>query len=568
MLTDQKLQTFKNFIHESSNDEIIWMSGYLAGIAEKNNAAPPVPTGIILPSEKLVISVLYGTETGNSKKIASKLTAVLKSKQHKVTLKGLDQYNAENLKKEGLVFIIMSTHGDGEPPAAARKFYDHLKAKQHDYSSLQYAVLALGDSSYPLFCKAGEDVDALLQQYGAAPILPLEKSDLDIYAVSDAWVNNVVNNLPTAANALLPKQQPKQPLKNGKQFFTGVIKTQINLNDKGSSKETWHIEINTDEPVYYLPGDALGIIPPNDDEDVLEIMQLLGASKQRKVEYKDETISIFDLFKTRLNILHLPLRIVEKYAKLVQSELPAVRLDFKNLLALYPFKKDVPFDDLISLLEPITPRLYSISSSPYAHGNDEIHITVSRDKFFVNEKTKYGFCSSHLAGLNAGDEIIFYINSNERFHLPETDKDIIMIGPGTGVAPFRSFIAHRDDEGAAGRSWLFFGEQHFATDFFYQTEWLAWLETGSLTRINTAFSRDQPEKIYVQHRMQQQAKELFEWIDNGASVFVCGNRDRMSKDVEATLISIISAEGKLDRREAEDYLNRLDEEGRYVKDVY
>lgn len=254
--------------------------------------------------------------------------------------------------------------------------------------------------------------------------------------------------------------------------------------------------------------------------------------------------------------------------KLVQSELPAVRLDLKNLLALYPFNKDVSLDDFIAILEPITPRLYSISSSPYAHGNNDIHITVGRDKFIVNEKTKYGFCSSHLAGLNIGDEIIFYINSNERFHLPETDKDIIMIGPGTGIAPFCSFIAHRDDEGATGRNWLFFGDQHFATDFLYQSELLAWFDTGSLTRINTAFSRDQQEKIYVQHRMQQQAKELFQWIENGAYVFVCGNRDTMSKDVEATLIEIISTEGRLDKREAETYLSGLEEESRYVKDVY
>ncbi|MBS1745091.1 MAG: flavodoxin domain-containing protein [Bacteroidetes bacterium] len=569
MLTDQKLQSLKDIIRESSKDELIWMSGYLAGVSEKNGAAtPPVQTGIELPAEKLVISVLYGTETGNAKKIATKLSSVLKNNQHKVTLKGLDQFNVDNLKKGGLVFIIMSTHGDGDPPAAAKKFYDHLKEKQHDYSNLQYAVLALGDSSYPLFCKAGEDVDALLLQHGASQILPLEKSDLDIYAVSDAWISNVVSNLPTAANALLPKQQPKQAVKNGKHFYKGIIKTHINLNDIGSSKETWHIEINTDESIYYLPGDALGIIPSNDDEVVLEIIRLLGTAKQRKVEYKDEILSIFDLFKTRLNILHLPLRIVEKYAKLIQSELPSVRLDLKNLLALYPFNKDVSLDDFIAILEPITPRLYSISSSPYAHGNNDIHITVGRNKFIVNEKTKFGFCSSHLTGLNIGDEITFYINSNERFHLPETDKDIIMIGPGTGIAPFRSFIAHRDDEGASGRSWLFFGDQQFATDFLYQSELLAWFDTGSLTRINTAFSRDQQEKIYVQHRMQQQARELFQWIENGAYVFVCGNRDTMSKDVEATLIEIISAEGRLDKREAETYLSGLEEEGRYVKDVY
>jgi len=569
MLTDQKLQSLKNIILESSKDELIWMSGYLAGVSEKNitSSAPPVANEIALPTEKLTITVLYGTETGNSKKIASKLASVLKGKQHKVTLKGLDQYNADNLKKESLAFIVISTHGDGEPPAAAKKFYDVLHTKQHDLSNLKYAVLALGDSSYPLFCKAGEDVDAKLKAFGATQVLPLEKSDLDIYAVSDAWINNVINNLPTAANALLPKPQNRQA-KNGKRFYKGVVKTHINLNDKGSLKETFHIEIGTDEAIYYLPGDALGIVPPNVDEDVSEIINLLGAKKHQKIDYKDETLTLFDLLKTKLNILYMPLRIVEKYAKLIQSELPAVRLDLKNILALYPFNKDVSLEDFIAILEPITPRLYSISSSPYAHGNNEIHITVARNTFSVNDKTKYGFCSSHFAGLNDGDEVTFYINSNERFHLPDTNKDIIMIGPGTGIAPFRSFIAHRDDEGAPGKNWLFFGDQHFATDFLYQSELLAWFDTGSLTRINTAFSRDQKEKLYVQHRMQQQAKDLFKWIDSGAYVYICGCKNTMAKDVEETLINIISEEGKLDRKEAEDYLSRLEEEGRYAKDVY
>jgi len=406
-----------------------------------------------------------------------------------------------------------------------------------------------------------------LKEFGATRILPIEKSDLDIYAVSDAWINNVVNNLPTASNALLPKPQNKQA-KNGKRFYRGVVKTHINLNDKGSLKETWHIEIGTDEPIYYLPGDALGIVPPNADEDVIEIIRLLGANQKQTIDYKGETISLFELFKTRLNILYLPLRIVEKYAKLIQSELPSVRLDLKNILALYPFNKDVSLENFFAILEPITPRLYSISSSPYAHGNNEIHITVGRNKFSVNDKTKYGFCSSHFAALNDGDEVTFYINSNERFHLPAPEKDIIMIGPGTGIAPFRSFIFHRDDEGAPGRNWLFFGDQHFHSDFLYQSEMLSFFETGSLTKINTAFSRDQKEKLYVQHRMLQQSKELFKWIESGAHIYICGCKNTMAKDVETTLIEIISSEKNINTEEAATYLNELEEEGRYAKDVY
>ncbi|MFT4154892.1 sulfite reductase flavoprotein subunit alpha [Parafilimonas sp.] len=571
MLTEQKLKSFKTFIQDSSRDEIIWMSGFLAGISEKTAVAapPPAEAAAAASTEKLVVSVLYGTETGNSKKIATKLASVLKNKQHKVTLKALDQYNTNNLEKETVLYVITSTHGDGEPPAAAKKFYDYLHAKQHSLPNLKFAVLALGDSSYPLFCKAGEDIDAKLKEAGALQLLPLEKSDLDFYPVSEAWISNVVNNLPTAENATAAKPlQPVEASKNTKRFYRGEVRTHINLNDRGSSKETWHIEISTNESIYYLPGDSLGIIPPNADEEVHEIVRLLNADKKQQVIYRNETFTLFNLFKTKLNILYLPLRIIDKYAKLIQAEVPAARLDLINLLSLYPLTGNVALENFIAILEPITPRLYSISSSPYAHGNNEIHITVGRDKFSADGKVKYGFCSSHFAGLNYGDEVIFYINSNDNFRLPQQEKDIIMIGPGTGIAPFRSFISHRDDEGAPGRNWLFFGDQHFASDFLYQSELLSFFDTGSLTRLNTAFSRDQKEKVYVQHRMLQQSKELYSWIKGGAHVYVCGCKSTMAKDVEAALIEIISREANIDTKAATAYLSRLEDDGRYAKDVY
>ena len=317
-----------------------------------------------------------------------------------------------------------------------------------------------------------------------------------------------------------------------------------------------------------MPGDSLGIVPPNSDEDVNEIISLLGAYKNQTIKYKEETLTLFELFKYKFNILHLPLRIVEKYASLIKTELPSVRLDLKNILSLYPLPAEVAIDNLIAILEPITPRLYSISSSPSAHGNNEIHITVSRNTFSVNEKTKYGFCSSHFAGLNEGNEVRFYIHPNDNFRLPAAEKDIIMVGPGTGIAPFRSFLFHRDNEGAPGRNWLFFGDQHFATDFLYQSELLSLFDIGSLTKINTAFSRDQKEKLYVQHRMQQQSKELFEWLENGAHVYICGCKDPMAKDVETTLLNIIRKEGNIDEAAAMEYLEKLEEEGRFAMDVY
>ena len=568
MLTEQKFQSFKEVIKESSRDEIIWMSGFLAGLSEKNitDVAPPALNNAA--TEKLVISVLYGTETGNTKKISSKLATALKSKQHKVTITALDQYAVANLEKENLVFIIMSTHGDGEPPLAAKKFYDYLQNSKNNFKNLKYAVLALGDTSYPLFCKAGEDVDARLKELGAKQVLPIEKLDTDFYAPSEVWINNVLNNLSALSAGTPLSNQPKQPIKHVKAFYKGKIKTHINLNDKGSSKETFHIEIASDDGIYYLPGDSLGIVPPNKDEDVNEILSLISANKNQTIQYKNETYTLFDLFKFKLNILYLPLRIVEKYAALAKTELPLIRLDLKNILSLYPSQENISVEQLIGILEPITPRLYSISSSPSAHGNNEVHITVGRNKFSVNEKIKFGFCSNHFAGLNEGDEVNFYINPNDNFRLPDHSVDVIMIGPGTGIAPFRSFIFHRDTEGAPGRNWLFFGDQHFSTDFLYQSELLSFFDTGSLTKINTAFSRDQKEKLYVQHRMLQQSKELFAWLDAGAHLYICGCKNTMAKDVEAALINIISKEKNIDENEAAEYLNKIEEEGRYAKDVY
>ena len=569
MLTEQKLQSFKNIVEESSRDEIIWMSGYLAGLSDKKliSNAPPAIAETVTAQEKLTISVLYGTETGNSKKISSKLAAALKSKQHKVTITALDQYNIANLEKESLVFFIMSTHGDGEPPLAAKKFYDALHNKKYNVGNLKYAVLALGDSSYPLFCKAGEDIDARLQVLDAQQILPLEKADADFYAASEVWISNVLDNLPTGTKAK-PAIAPKQNTKAGKHFYKGVVTKHVNLNDKGSGKETWHIEINSNEGIYYLPGDSLGIVPVNTDDDVYEILSLLSVERAQTIKYKNEDVTLFNLLKYKLSIRYLPLRIVEKYAALTENELPSVRLDLKNILSLYPITEKVSLDNLIAILEPITPRLYSISSSPSAHGNNEVHITVSRNKFLVNEKVKYGFCSSHFAGFDEGDEVSFYINTNNNFRLPQHDKDIIMIGPGTGIAPFRSFLFHRDNEGAAGRNWLFFGDQHFASDFLYQSELLSFFDTGSLTKINTAFSRDQKEKLYVQHRMLQQSKELFAWIESGAHIYICGCKSTMAKDVEKALIEIIGKEKNIDKAAAEEYLNALEDEGRFAKDVY
>ncbi|MEJ7681776.1 MAG: hypothetical protein WKG06_28810 [Segetibacter sp.] len=258
---------------------------------------------------------------------------------------------------------------------------------------------------------------------------------------------------------------------------------------------------------------------------------------------------------------------MSKYATLVGQDIPSTKIALLDLLKIYPLKDNSQFGELIEILEPIAPRLYSISSSQEAHSG-EVHITVARDKFHVNDEWKCGLCSDYLSQLPVESNIEFYIHKNNQFRLPADDKDIIMIGPGTGIAPFRSFLAQRDAIGASGRNWLFFGDQHFVTDFLYQTELQNWKETGTLTKINLAFSRDQKEKVYVQHKMLQNGEEFYNWINNGASIYVCGAKEPMSADVEDTLMQIVEKFGNKTIEEAVQFVEQLKEDGRYLKDVY
>jgi sulfite reductase (NADPH) flavoprotein alpha-component len=461
----------------------------------------------------------------------------------------------------------VSTHGDGEPPAAAKKFFDHIHANGFKLEKMNYGVLALGDTSYPLFCKAGEQIDLQLNKMGAQRLVPLQKCDTDFEADAEAWFDQVLKQLTTQSASAVPSVVTNVVKKStGKKIYTGTVLASVNLNDTGSNKETYHIEIEADG-VEYLPGDALGIVPENSQQKVEAIIKLLEIDAGRKYSFRNEEYTAFDLLKKKLEIVYLPERVVNAYASLVNQDIPSTRISLLDLLKIYPLKNSDQFEQLVGILEPIAPRLYSISSSPEAH-NGEVHITVAKDKFKVNDELKYGLCSNYLSQFEVGNEIQFYIHRNSQFRLPADDKDVIMIGPGTGIAPFRSFIAHRDATGANGKNWLFFGDQHFVTDFLYQTEIQNWVETGSLSKIDLAFSRDQEEKIYVQHKLKKKGREVYDWLQSGATVYVCGTKDPMSVDVENALAEIIQTHGNKKETEALELINELKSEGRYLKDVY
>ena len=567
MLAEHRLKVFQDLVTKSSREELIWMNGFLAGIVSAE-AGDPAATMPVVPISAIAvnkISILYGTETGNSKKVATEFAAQAKKNGVTVKLTSLDQYRLNDLAKEEYAFFVISTQGDGEPPLTAKKFYDHIYQQPVALDKMKYSVLALGDTSYPLFCKAGEDVDAQLTKLGAKCVVPLQKCDTDYAEDAAVWFSQIMKSLSSGGGSASPAPVAK-PSK-GKKNYTGTILTNLNLNDRDSNKQTHHIEIGVDGGLHYEPGDSIGFIPRNKKEIIEAILAVTGADGDATIEFRKEKYTIAAALASKLNIIHLPERVVKQYAAIVQQEIPDTRIDLLDLLRIYPVKDAAQFGEVLKVLEPMAPRLYSVSSSPEAHSG-EVHITVARDKFNVNDEIKYGLCSDYLSQLGVDTTVEFYVHKNSQFKLPAPDKDVIMIGPGTGIAPFRSFIAERDAVGAAGRNWLFFGDQRFTSDFLYQTEIQNWADTGVLTRVNLAFSRDQKSKLYVQHRMLEQAAALWNWVEEGSYIYICGAKAPMSTDVENTLLQIIERYGGKSVAEAQAYLDKLREEGRYLLDVY
>ena len=565
MLVENKLKILHDLINNSSREELVWMNGYLNGIVHEKTPKQEDLIGAATGVNK--ITIVYGTETGNSKRLATEFAGKAKKKSIHAKVIGMDQYRLTDLSKEEYLLAVISTQGEGEPPVAAKKFYEHIHLNGFKLDNLKYSVLALGDTSYPLFCKTGEDVDVQLNKLGGSRIAPLQKCDVEYDEDANNWFNTVLSALSDKQTGVpVTTPVPLTAKKAGKQTYTGNVLTHINLNDRGSNKETFHIEIAA-EGLEYQCGDSIGIFPENDSQLVTDIIAKTNVDGNKSVVFKNEKITIYELLKRKINIIHLTERLVKQYAEATGHLIPAGRADLFDLVTNYPLKNAGRFEEILVGLNAISPRLYTIASSPAAH-EGEAHIIVAKDVYTVNGQIKIGLCSDYLGRIKEKAKQQFFVQPNKRFRLPAEDKDIIMIGPGTGIAAFRSFLSQRDATGATGRNWLFFGEQHFESDFLYQTEIQNWFETGVLTKVNLAFSRDQDEKIYVQHKMLELGAELYEWLHAGASFFVCGKKDPMSIDVENTLLQIIERHGKKTNEEAKKYLEQMEEEGRYEKDVY
>jgi sulfite reductase (NADPH) flavoprotein alpha-component len=568
MLATHKMKTLEALVRDSSEAELIWINGYLSGlVAEK--VRPDSATNGQQTTRVKKATICYGTETGNAKKLALELTRLAKQSGISVACKGLDQYRFEDLAAERDFFVIVSTQGEGEPPEPAKLFFQRLYAESPDLSGMRFSVLALGDTAYPLFCKAGEDLDARLAALGAQREMPVQKCDVDYEAPAQDWFKSVVG-LYAGQEAAAQQAAPlpiAQKAHKGKRYYDGIISAHINLNDRGSRKETWHIELRSEEVIDYAPGDAIAIVPENREEVVEAILASAGVAGDALFDTPKGQLNARVALTTQLNICFLLGATIRKYAALTGHDIPDTRMDLLDLLRIYPLKSPDQFGGLLALLSPIAPRLYSVASSPRQYPK-EVHLTVGKHRFMSEETERVGLCSRFLGDLPVGTAIRFYVHHNRAFKLPEDDRDIIMIGPGTGVAPFRGFVQDRDESGASGKNWFFFGEQHFRTDFLYQAEWQQYLQTGALHTLTLAFSRDQPERRYVQHRIQESAAEFFAWVQRGASIFISGTKDPMSRDVEQAIVGVISQQGRMTEADASAYLAQMKKDNRYQKDVY
>ncbi|KIL36054.1 sulfite reductase [NADPH] flavoprotein alpha-component [Cohnella kolymensis] len=576
----------------------MWLSGYLAALPgtampAASGAAPASASAGNVIAASNEVTVLFGSQTGNCHGLAKKVAKKLEQQGVHVTLSSMADFKPNGLKKVQNLLLLVSTHGEGEPPDNAIAFYEFLHSKRApQLDDLRYSVLALGDTSYEFFCQTGKDFDQRLEQLGGKRLAPRADCDVDFEEAASEWMNKVAETLTEAsaspANTSIVSATTESAAESEysrSNPFQAEVLENLNLNGRGSARETRHLEISLEgSNLQYEPGDSLGIYPENHPRLVDELIEAMGWTAEQLVTVKNgdqRTLREALLRNYEITVLTKPL--LEQASKLTtdsrlkellnpgrEKELRAYigGRDLLDLVQDYSLK-GVPADEFVSFLRKIPGRLYSIASSSKAFP-DEVHVTVRTVRYETHGRNRYGVCSSQLAErVQPGDTLPVYIQHNPNFKLPDNpDTPIIMIGPGTGVAPFRAFLGEREETGAQGKTWLFYGDQHFSTDFLYQVEWQRWLKDGVLTRMDVAFSRDTDHKVYVQHRMLEKSRDLYQWLQEGACVYVCGDENKMAHDVHAALADILEKEGGLSADEAAEYLSRMQQQKRYQRDVY
>lgn len=588
-LTPEQLAKLQSAIGEFSPHQLAWLSGYFWGMV---NQQPGTVAVTPAPAAAASVTVISASQTGNARRVAEQLRDDLTAAGLGVTLVNAGDYKFKQIAQEKLLLVVASTQGEGEPPEEAVALHKYLFSKKApQMAGTAFAVFGLGDTSYENFCQTGKDFDARLAELGGERLFDRADADVDFKSAAEAWRKQIVDVLKqrvpqaTAAQAQVSvagsvAQIVSSPYSK-ESPLTASLAVKQKITGRNSDKDVRHIEIDLGESgLSYQPGDALGVWYHNDPDLVEEIIDLIWRTGDETVTLNDQTMTLREALTERLELTQNTTVIVEKYAALSRDERLIGLLADKHQLQQYAQTTPLPdmirqapadldAEQLVALLRPLTPRLYSIASSQEEVGS-EVHITVGVVRYEIDGRARTGGASGYLADrLEEDGELRVFIEHNDNFRLPANPQTpVIMIGPGTGIAPFRAFIQQRAAEGAEGLNWLFFGNPHFTEDFLYQVEWQRFVKDGVLSRIDLAWSRDQKHKVYVQDKLREQGAEVWRWIEQGAHIYVCGDANRMAKDVEQALLELLAEHGGMDAEQADEFLSELRVERRYQRDVY
>ncbi|KAA0263449.1 NADPH-dependent assimilatory sulfite reductase flavoprotein subunit [Hafnia alvei] len=588
-LTPEQLAKLQSAIGEFSPHQLAWLSGYFWGMV---NQQPGTVAVTPAPAAAASITVISASQTGNARRVAEQLRDDLTAAGLGVTLVNAGDYKFKQIAQEKLLLVVASTQGEGEPPEEAVALHKYLFSKKApQMAGTAFAVFGLGDTSYENFCQTGKDFDARLAELGGERLFDRADADVDFKSAAEAWRKQIVDVLKQRVPQATAAQTQVSVAGSVAQIvsspyskespLTASLAVKQKITGRNSDKDVRHIEIDLGESgLSYQPGDALGVWYHNDPDLVEEIIGLIWRTGDETVTLNDQTMTLREALTERLELTQNTTVIVEKYAALSRDERLIELLADKHQLQQYAQTTPLPdmirqapadldADQLVALLRPLTPRLYSIASSQEEVGS-EVHITVGVVRYEVDGRARTGGASGYLADrLEEDGELRVFIEHNDNFRLPANPQTpVIMIGPGTGIAPFRAFIQQRAAEGAEGLNWLFFGNPHFTEDFLYQVEWQRFVKDGVLSRIDLAWSRDQKHKVYVQDKLREQGAEVWRWIEQGAHIYVCGDANRMAKDVEQALLELLAEHGGMDAEQADEFLSELRVERRYQRDVY
>ncbi len=597
IFSPEQTDLLKQFSSNLNHQQLLWLAGYYAGLSERNtDVVALTETDVALQTVVTTteITILYGSRTGNGEGLAKIAQKIATEQGYKATLKNMGEYKTRDLQNEKNLLVIVSTHGEGEPPFAAKELYEFIFGKRAPkLEGVNFAVLGLGDSSYFHFCKTGIDFDNQLEKLGAKRIHTRITLDVDFAETAEKHLLDALKafggsaDIKPIANAKFSmvagvKKTDVAPTVSKSNPYKAPVLDKVGLHGRGSDRQTIHIELSTDNnaALNYQPGDAAGIVPVNTQELINETLATTGLDAGQLVSINKKEIKLEEALYKNLELSKITVDVVKRYLETYPNDALAALttnadkfktyLDGRDIVDLFTdYPAQLSAENLVKILRPLQPRYYSISSSPKAFPG-EVHLTVGVVQYHHAGRDKKGACSNYLSDVLIDNETVpVFIEPNPGFRLPANDQTpIIMVGAGTGIAPYRAFVQHRELAENPGKSWLFFGNRNFESEFLYQTEWQDFLKTGALTKLDVAFSRDGDTKIYVQDKLWENGAEVFQWLEQGAHFYICGDMKNMARAVQDNLLKIVEKYGLRSTQDAQEYVDQLEKTKRLQLDVY